>query len=168
MIEDYFQNKDTIMTVDLWSLYDVDVKTAPREVRDAVAFLCDNHFPSCNLDFYQPFLFSPQCEGNEHQISSHFFISICSPRGDLLCGGFFINQFVVDMNLSGRLAVLTGTLVDCDEFDQLQAHLTGQLGNFHISFQPADEFIGVCRIITDGLRLLLQRGDCFSERFLLT
>ena len=65
MIEDYFQNKDTIMTVDLWSLYDVDVKTAPREVRDAVAFLCDNHFPSCNLDFYQPFLFSPQCEGND-------------------------------------------------------------------------------------------------------
>ena len=70
------------------------------------------------------------------------------------------------MNLSGRLAVLTWALVDGDEFNQLHAHLAGQLGNFHIGFQTADEFVSVGRIITDGLCLLLQRGDRFSERFL--
>ncbi len=70
------------------------------------------------------------------------------------------------MNLSGSLAVLTGAFVDGDEFNQLQAHFTGQLRNLQIGFQTADEFIGVCRIITDGLCLLLQRGDRFSERFL--
>ncbi len=93
---------------------------------------------------------------SEHQISSHFFISICSPRGDLLCRGFLIDQLVVNVYFPRCLAVLTGALVDCDEFDQLQAHLTGQLRNLQVGFQTADEFIGVCRIITDGLRLLLQ------------
>ena len=72
------------------------------------------------------------------------------------------------MNLSGRLAVPTGALVNSDEFNQFQAHLTGQLRNLQVGFQTADEFIGVRRIITDGLRLLLQRGDCFSERFLFS
>lgn len=107
-------------------------------------------------------------DGSEHQISSHFFISICSPRGDLLCRGFLINQLVVNVYFPRCLAVLTGALVDGDEFDQLQAHLAGQLRNLQVGFQTADEFIGVCRIITDGLRLLLQRGDCFSERFLFS
>lgn len=49
VLGNYFQNKDTIMTVDLWSLYDVDVKTAPKEVRDAVAFLCDNTHENWHL-----------------------------------------------------------------------------------------------------------------------
>ena len=93
---------------------------------------------------------------------------ICFPRGDLLDGGSLIDQLVVNVYFPRCLAVLTGALVNGDEFDQLHAHLTGQLGNFHIGFQPADEFIVVCRIITDGLRLLLQRGDCFSERFLFS
>lgn len=84
----------------------------------------------------------------------------------MLCGGSLIDQLVVNVYFPRCLAVLTGALVDGDEFNQLQAHLTGQLRNLQVGFQPADEFIGVYRFVTDGLRLLLQRGDCFSERLL--
>ena len=140
--------------------------------KDAFYFICDlvkDRTPlseSVIKQIHSLVLADKPLDRSVHQKSSHFFIFICFPHGYLLCGGFFIDQLVIDMDLSGSFAILAGTFVNGDELDQLHAHLAGQLGYFHIGFQAADEFVSVCCIITDGLRLAFQRVNRFSERFL--
>lgn len=97
---------------------------------------------------------------NRHAFSFSVF-----SHGFLRCGGFFINQPVIDMGFSG-LYGFCRALVNGDELDPLHAPLAGRFGNLPMGFQTAGKVIGIRRIITDGLCLFLKTGNRFGERFL--
>ena len=70
---------------------------------------------SCGSTLRFPCSVSVNIHCSEHQKRSQVFI--CLPHLLLLGGGFFIDQFIINVNFSRCLAVLSGAFVNGDEFD---------------------------------------------------